>query len=71
MTTIQKLGELDGDVRLRVRLESDGMELGELALGSRKDGGEYSPQDRALLEQVMRPLARGTALARVDNRGRN
>ncbi len=57
-------GKWNDEATLRVPLESpkDGMRFGELALGTRINGTDYSEQDRAALQEAVAPVARALAL---------
>ncbi len=53
------LGEWKGDERLRIPLPADehGQEIGYLALGTRKNGMDYSDRDTAALKRAARVVA--------------
>jgi hypothetical protein len=56
-------GEWDGNPKLSIPLETDGMRIGVVSLGTRLNGEEYAREDRATLEQVAEQVARAYALA--------
>lgn len=56
------VGEWNGDTLLSLPIESDGHKLGEIALGPKRNGADYTEQDRELLRQTIEPLARAFAL---------
>jgi nitrate/nitrite-specific signal transduction histidine kinase len=60
-------GDWKGNTALRVPIEGDSARLGELALGARRNGAEYSEQDRAALQETVAPVARTLALTRQLN----
>lgn len=55
---IQTLGAWDGHAALSVPLTLNGMSIGKLDLGARKDGDNYPAHDRAALEQAALVVAR-------------
>jgi hypothetical protein len=54
--------EWTGEAHLSVPLENDGTKWGELALGARRSGADYSEQDRAALLDTVAPVSRAWAL---------
>ncbi len=54
---VSTLGEWNGDARLSLPLVHEGRQLGQLALGARRDGIDYTHQDRNLVQQALAPLA--------------
>lgn len=57
-------GKWNGEAKLRVTLASEGVVIGELALGARRGSAEYGPRDRELLERMVEPVAHALALDR-------
>jgi hypothetical protein len=47
----------DGRGRICIPLESDGIHLGEISLGARRGGREYSPQDQETLRSTAEVVA--------------
>lgn len=59
--------EWNGDTELSVPLEVDGKLVGQLKLSGRRNGAEYTLQDRELLQQIAEVTAHAIALdERVD-----
>jgi hypothetical protein len=58
-------GEWDGDDKLSVPLENNGLRLGLVALGARRHGAVYTSQDRELLQQVASVVAMAIAPAHL------
>ncbi|MBI2845592.1 MAG: GAF domain-containing protein [Chloroflexi bacterium] len=56
-------GEWHGEAKMRVPLESDGTRYGFLALGVRKSGLDYTPQDRESLQQIASLVSQAIRLA--------
>lgn len=61
--------EWNGDAALRVPLQADGEKLGELALGARRSGADYTVQDRKALQETVAPVVRALALTARMNGG--
>jgi hypothetical protein len=55
----------NGSVQIDVPLQHDGKTLGALALGKRRNGADYSSQDRATLEKSGTLIARAFTFAQV------
>jgi hypothetical protein len=52
----------DGDVEISVPLKTDGVKVGMVVLGPRRNGTPYSARDRSMLEQVVHVVARALVL---------
>ncbi len=63
----QITGEWNGDAQLSLPLQNDGTTFGKLALGARRNGAEYTAQDRATLQQVADLTARAIAIHERPN----
>ena len=55
-------GAWEGEVRLHVPLQHDGVEVGRLELGARKKGQDYADAERAALNRSAAHIARVLAL---------
>jgi hypothetical protein len=55
-------GEWVGDERLRVQLHTGDVDFGVIALGPRHNGRDYSPSDKALIEDVASQVATAMSL---------
>lgn len=60
---VHRYGVWSGEARLRIPMVADGTAVGELALGTRRHGGEYTVQDREALGRIADLAARTLALA--------
>lgn len=63
-STVYTVGKWNGEAKLRVTLASEGIVVGELALGARRGGAQYGPRDRERLERMVEPVAHALALDR-------
>jgi hypothetical protein len=54
---VHTMGEWNGESVLRIPLESQGVQLGHIALGARRNGLEYTSFDQASLKQAADLLA--------------
>jgi GAF domain-containing protein len=61
-------GEWNGEPSLSVALESNGDRYGTLSLGARRNGRDYTPQDREALQQTAQVVAYAIALPGVITR---
>jgi hypothetical protein len=59
---VQHAGVRDGEVRLRVPLQHEGMEVGRLELGARKNGQDYADAERDSLQMNAERIARALAV---------
>jgi hypothetical protein len=61
---IQIFGQWNGNAQVTVSLQypKDGARLGTLALGARRNGAEYTAQDRATLQQIADLAARAITI---------
>lgn len=60
---VHTVGEWNGESAIIIPLESKGARLGLLALGARRSGAEYSPDDRQTLQQIVEVTAEAIALS--------
>jgi hypothetical protein len=56
-------GEWNGEAKLSVPLQSNGVQLGRVALGARRNGMDYTSQDRETFQEIVDLMARAIALA--------
>lgn len=56
-SVVSSIGEWNGDGTLRVPIVANGTQFGEVALGKRRSGSEYGPQDALHLKQAVEPIA--------------
>jgi len=61
-------GEWNGEASLSVALESNGDRYGTLSLGARRNGRDYTPQDREALQQTAQVVACAIALREHTSR---
>lgn len=54
---VHTFGEWNGAVKVSVALESGGARLGCILLGQRRDGTDYTPAERAVLQETANDLA--------------
>jgi predicted heme/steroid binding protein len=57
----------NGSAQVSIPLQRDGKTLGVIALGKRRNGLDYSSQDRALLEKSGDLIARAVTIAQIVN----
>jgi two-component system NarL family sensor kinase len=55
---VSTVGEWKDDANLSVAIEANGTRLGEVVLGKRRNGVEYSQKDLLSLQQAVEPIAR-------------
>ncbi len=67
MRLVQRYGDSSEPYRLTVQLESDGRRLGLISLGARRNGLEYTADERAIVQQIANSVAAAIALTmRMD-----
>lgn len=60
---VHTVGEWNGESAISIPLESESTRLGLLALGARRSGAEYMPDDRQTLRQIVEVTAEAIALS--------
>lgn len=60
---VHTVGKWKGETKISVPLESDKTQYGFVALGARKSGLDYTPQDREALQQIVSLVAQAIRLA--------
>jgi transcriptional regulator with GAF, ATPase, and Fis domain len=63
MLLVQTRGEWNGAAKLNVPLQSDGVVVGQLSLGDRKNGTEYTVEDSKSIEEIGALVARAVSLS--------